>query len=149
MEHRRPCQEQHSDQSSYYRAAAQGACQCRCCFHVCVVPVSSGAPADGGLKRTPMKHDVFRSALLIAGQSSACLWCMCHAFVRSCCRPGVPLCRYIHNKNCSTLEGRSQARGLVHSCSSLGCHGTMLLSGTTCDLTAGYRVPSTHATCWE
>ena len=50
------------------------------------MPVSSGAPADGGLKCSPMKHDVFRSALLNAGQSHVR---GVYASLRSCRRPGM------------------------------------------------------------
>ena len=49
----------------------------------------------------------------------------------------------------TTEAARSQDHGLVDSCSSLACYMNMLLSGATCNLTAGYRVPCTHATRWE
>lgn len=52
------------------------------------VPVKSGAPADGGLTRTSMKHDVFHSVLLNAGQSHVR---GVYASLHSCCRPGMDL----------------------------------------------------------
>ena len=79
------------------------------------VPVSSGAPPDGGLKCSPLKHDAFCSALLNAGQ----LHFVVHALL---CAALPPWSFVMPDFSTRTVAARSQNHGLVDSCSSLDCH---------------------------